>query len=365
MSIDLDKPIYDFLDIFRSYFSNDYIYALFIFFMFLVVAFLITLIYKFVFVIISNRTSTKIDDMIVKSANRPIYLFVMIVGLKTIIAALEMNGGFIDNLMMALNSCLVIILTYIMVIVFKIFISEWENTLKRKTKSKYSDTIVPLIEKIIYLFFIFSGIIIVLDIWGVEVAPFLAGLGIAGIAIGLAVQDSLKDFIGGVNLILDNTYKVGEKVKLDTGEVGDIYAISIRSTRIRTYDNNVIIIPNHIMAASKIINYAQPRARERGEIPFGVVYGSSVEKTKKAALEALKNVEGIMEDPAPQIEFLDMGDSSLNFRALFWANTYGERWDLERKAVECIYEELTMQGIDFAFPTRTIYLAKDEPSKGN
>jgi len=356
MSIDLDQPIYDFLDIFRNYFSNDYAYALFIFILFVIIAFVITLLYKYFFLMISKRTDTKVDDMIVQSAIKPIYLFVMVVGFKAIIAALGLEGGFVDNIIRLLNSVLVIIFAYFLIIVMRILVSEWKNTLQRRTRSKYSDTIVPLIEKIIYIFFIIASIIIVLDIWGIEVAPFLAGLGIAGIAIGLAVQDSLKDLLGGINLILDNTYKVGDKIKLDSGEVGEIYAISIRSTRIKTYDNNVIIIPNHLMASSKIINYAQPRSTERGEVLFGVVYGSDVEYTKKVALEAVKKAEGILEDPAPCIEFLNLGDYSLNFRALFWLKTYSEKWDMERKVVQLIYEGLNEAGIEFAFPTSTVHL---------
>jgi len=365
MPIDLDQPFYDFLDIFRSYFSNDYLYAIFIFFIFLFIAFMITLIYKHFFIIISKRTKTKIDDLIVLKAIKPIYAFVMTIGIKAIIAALGVYGGVIDNIMKLINSVLILIFAYILIIVIRILISEWENSLRRRTRSKYSDTIIPLIEKVFYIFFIISAIIIVLDIWGVEVGPFVAGLGIAGIAIGLAVQDSLKDLVGGINLILDNTYAVGDKVKLDSGEVGVIYAISIRSTRIKTYDENVIIIPNHLMANSKIINYAQPRANERGEVPFGVVYGSDIEKTKHVALEAVKKVENVLESPEPFVEFLNLGDFSLNFRALFYVKSYGDKWELERKVVQNIYDDLNKAGIEFAFPTSTIHLVRENEKKDN
>jgi MscS family membrane protein len=227
-----------------------------------------------------------------------------------------------------------------------------------RTRSQYSDTILPLIQKLINALIIVAALISILAVWGIEVTPFLAGLGIAGLAVGLALQDSLKDLISGVSLIVDRTYKVGDKVKLDSGEVGAIHEITLRSTRIRTYDNNVIIIPNSKMASSKIINYAQPIANERGQVPFGVVYGSDIDRTKEVALAAVKAVPAVLGDPAPAIEFLELADYSLTFRALFWVETYGEKWDAERAVVQGIYEALNKAGIEFAFPTSTIYLNK-------
>ncbi|MBN1785796.1 MAG: mechanosensitive ion channel family protein [Candidatus Methanofastidiosa archaeon] len=360
MSIDLDRPINEIMATLRDYFSNDYIYAIFIFFLFLLIAFIITVVYKYFFLVVSKKTKTKVDDLIIEKAIKPIYIFVIITGFKAIIAALELEGNSIENILKTFNSLLVIVFAYILIVIFRIIAEHWGKAWQKRTKSKYSDTVMPLIEKIIYILFILSAIIVVLDIWGIEVAPFLAGLGIAGLAIGLALQDSLKDFVGGVNLILDNAYTVGDKVKLDSGEVGTIFSISIRSTRIKTYDNNVIIIPNHIMASSKIINYAQPKSRERGSVPFGVVYGSDIEKTKSVALEALKKVKEVLEDPAPSVEFLEMADFSLNFRALFWVSSFSDRWDIERDVVQKLYEELNNAGIEFAFPTSTIYLKRGE-----
>lgn len=357
--IDIDKPIYDALEVFRGYFPNDYIFAVFVIFAFLVLGYIISLIYKYFFVLISKRTKTDVDDIIVQKARNPILLFVVTIGLKTLIAALELKGGAVDDIGKILDSVLILIFAFLIIIISDTLIQSSKSKWKRKTRSKYGDTIMPMIEKIIFIFFIAVAFIAVLGVWGIEIAPFLAGLGIVGLAVGLAIQDSLKDFVGGINLILDNTYKVGDKIKLDSGEVGEIYSISIRSTRIRTYENNVIIIPNHVMAASKIINYAQPRSIERGEVPFGVVYGSDIEKTKDVALKAVISVEGVLEDPAPSIEFLELADFSLNFRALFWLKTYGERWDAERMVVQKIYDSLNNEGIEFAFPTHTIHMADE------
>jgi len=358
--INIDRPIYDTMEMFRVYFSNDYLFAAIVLLAFLVFGYILSIIYKYVFLLISKRTDTDIDDIIVKKARNPILSFVVIIGIKALIAALELYGSTIDNIGKMLDSVLILIFAYLIIIIFDTLVQGTKSKWKKRTHSKYGDTILPIVEKVAFIFLLVIAVIAVLDVWGIEIAPFLAGLGIAGLAVGLAVQDSLKDFVGGINLILDNTYKVGDKVKLDSGETGKIYSISIRSTRIKTYDNNVIIIPNHVMADSKIINYAQPMSLERGEVPFGVIYGSNVEKTKEIALKAVMGIDTIIDDPPPSVEFLELADFSLNFRALFWLKNYEDKWDTERLVVQRIYDNLNKEGIEFAFPTRTIHISDDE-----
>ena len=158
----------------------------------------------------------------------------------------------------------------------------------------------------------------ILKIWGIQIGPLLAGLGIGGIAIAFAMQSTLGNIFGGVSLILDKTIKVGDVVYLDNETKGTILDIGLRSTKIKTFDNELIIIPNGEVANKKIQNVVQPDPSARVVIPFSVAYGSNVDKVKKIVLKEIAKIDGKDEEKEPNVRFLSMGDSALLFKAYFW-----------------------------------------------
>lgn len=361
MDINIDRPLREILQMLSPYFGNDYVFAIVFFIVFVGLAFVISYAYKIVLQLIYRRSPANTDAKIIDETRTPVIYFIVLIGMKSVITALGWKGGVTQDIQNVLSSVLIVIFAYILIKISDIIIEAWGRMWKRRTRSKYKDTVFPLIRKLSMVFIAAVAVIVILSVWGIQIAPFLAGLGIAGIAIGLAMQDSLGDLFSGVMLILDTTYKVGDKIRLDTGEVGIVHEITMRSTRVQTYDGNIIIIPNSNMAKAKIINYAQPIYMERGVIPFGVIYGSNVEKTKEVAKRALASMDGILEDPGPTVDFLELADYYLSFRGTFWVSDFTTRWDKEREAVQRIYEELYKEGIEFAFPTRTLHMFQHEP----
>jgi len=198
----------------------------------------------------------------------------------------------------------------------------------------------------------------VLGVWGVDIGPFLAGLGIAGLAISFALQESLGNIFGGISLIMDRVYKVGDRIQLDSGEVGTVVDVGLRSTRLRTFDNELIVIPNSKPANSKVKNYVQPDTSLRVVVNFGVEYGTKLEKVKKVLEPVLKKMKGISKSPAPVVEFIEMGDSSLNCIAKFWVPNYEHAYGKKLEATDLIYNELNKAKIGIPFPTTTVYVKK-------
>jgi MscS family membrane protein len=230
---------------------------------------------------------------------------------------------------------------------------EWE----KKTKSGI-DAMLPLIHKLSKVIFIMTGIIVILNIWGKDVTGFVAGLGVAGIVLGFALKDSLANIFGGISIILDKTYRVGDRIKIDSGESGIVYDIGLRSTKIKTWDNDILVIPNGKMANSKIQNYVQPSIRSRCVIDFSVVYGSDIKKVKDVVMKTIKKVENAIEDPEPSVAFVKMNDFSLDFKAKFWVANISQRYAAKEKATCMIYDALNKAKISIPFPTRTVYLKK-------
>jgi MscS family membrane protein len=223
------------------------------------------------------------------------------------------------------------------------------------TKSSVDERVIPLLQKILKTIVVILGLFFVFGAWNVNLAPLLATAGIAGLAIGLAVKDSLNNIVGGIQLVLDRTFKVGDKVEIEGGQTGVILDIGLRSTKLKTYDNEVIFIPNGILANSKIKNFTQPDLSIRVNVQFGVEYGSDLKKVNKIVLDAIQNIEGVLEEPAPAVQFLNMSDFSLDFVARVWVKEYSGAYSMKLKVTDEIYKTLSKEGIGIPFPTQTIY----------
>ncbi|MGB6340031.1 MAG: mechanosensitive ion channel family protein, partial [Candidatus Aminicenantaceae bacterium] len=202
---------------------------------------------------------------------------------------------------------------------------------------------------------IILAFIFVFDAWNIDISPLLATAGIAGLAIGFAVKDSLANIMGGLQLVLDKTFKVGDKVQIESGEMGVILDIGLRSTKLKTYDNEVIYIPNGQLANARIKNFTVPDLSIRVNVEFGVVYGSDPEKVRQVVLEALKKTEGVLDEPEPVVQFLKMSDFSLDFIARVWVKDYTEAFGMKVKVTDVIYNTLNQAGIGIPFPTRTVF----------
>jgi len=159
-------------------------------------------------------------------------------------------------------------------------------------------------------------------------------------------------------MILDKTLKVGDKIKIESGEVGEIHDVGLRSTKIKTYDNQIIVVPNGQLVNSRIQNYTKPNSKIRVTVQFGVEYGTEIKKVKDLVKKTVLSMKEIMEDPAPVINFETMGDFALNFTAKFWVSNWGEAYGKKLEATEKIYNALNAAKINIPFPTQTVYLKK-------
>lgn len=158
-------------------------------------------------------------------------------------------------------------------------------------------------------------------------------------------------------MILDKNFNIGDAVRLESGELGTIQEIGLRSTKMLSFDREIIFVPNGQLANMKIRNYVKPDKMVRKIVEFGVEYGTDPEKVKKVVLEALKKIKDISDDPYMDVLFESMGDSSLNFKARFWVD-WDDAYSKYIEATQVIYAALNKAKIGIPFPTRTVYLQK-------
>jgi len=344
--MDLVKKVLNYI------FGNPYLRFLFITLVSLLLAWIVRIIMHRVLKPLAQKTKTHLDDILIRSIASASFYFVFFLGVKVGLDYLQPPSAFYQNL---IESALVVVVTVMVLKIIDSFTSYWLNEWKDKTKSSIDERLLPLVKKILKVVTVLLGIFFLLNAWNVNISPLLTTAGIAGIAISLAVKDSLTNILGGIQLVLDKTFKVGDKVQLDSGEMGIILDIGLRSTKLKTFDNEVIYIPNGALANAKIKNFTQPDLSVRVNVNFGVEYGSDPEKVRQVVLEAISRLEGVLADPPPDVQFLQMSDFSLDFVARVWVASYTEAFKTKLKLTEEVYRALNAAGIGIPFPTRTIY----------
>ena len=335
-------------------FKNQYVEAALIFLLFVVIGKIVAVVLRKYLKKIAEKTKTKFDDILLEKAEPSLTYLIILIGSKVVLLHIEIMTLVLSRI---LNSFIAALAVYFVIIVMDTFIEVWGTSWAKNRKSGI-DAMLPLIHKLSKVVFIIAGLIFILNIWDKDVTGFVAGLGVAGIVLGFALKDSLSNIFGGIAIILDHTYKVGDRIKIDSGESGIVYDIGLRSTKIKTWDNDILVIPNGKMANSKIQNYVQPSIRSRAVIDFGVVYGSDIKKVKDVVMKTIKKVENVIEDPEPSVVFVKMNDFSLDFKAKFWVENISQRYAAKEKATCMIYDALNKAKINIPFPTSTVYLKK-------
>lgn len=200
-------------------------------------------------------------------------------------------------------------------------------------------------------------VVSVAQIVGIATTSFVAILGAAGLAIGLALQGSLSNFAGGVLLILFKPYKVGDFIEAQ-GFAGVVEDIQVFNTMMRSGDNKVIIVPNGPMAGGSIVNYSVKSTR-RVDMLFGIGYDDDIDKAKGVLQSMLESDERVLKDPAIFIAVKELADSSVNLVVRAWVNS-GDYWGLYHDMQENVKKRFDAEGIGIPYPHRELYVHQVE-----
>ncbi|MCK5466482.1 mechanosensitive ion channel family protein, partial [Candidatus Parcubacteria bacterium] len=293
---------------------------------------------------------------IMKILNMPIFYSVVLLGAYQSFDYIGVLANYSDSFSKIIKSFVLIIWIYATSKLVNVIISELGFKFAEKTKSTLDDELMPLFQKLSNIVIFFAGIMFLLKMWNIDITPLLASAGIMGFVIAFAAQDTLSHLFGGISIYFDKPFRVGDRVQLESGEIGDVLEIGIRSTRIKTFDETVIVIPNSTIASSKIINYNQPASKIKEKIKIGVAYGSDINKVKKILLDIAENTEDVEKDPAPSVYFTEFLDYALEFVIVTWVDSPREKFMVKTKINEEIYKRFNEEGIQIPYPTQDIYM---------
>jgi small conductance mechanosensitive channel len=240
-----------------------------------------------------------------------------------------------------------------------------EQHIADKTDTHIDDVILDLSRKFSGVIIYATGIILVLDVLGLNIMPFVAGAGVAGIAIGFAAKDTLSNLIAGILLIIDRPFEVGDRIEIWTAPKnsatwGDVIDIGLRATKIRTTDNIVIIIPNNEIMTRDIINYTTITKEIRVRIPIGIAYDADIKKAKELITKIALELDWVMREPAPKVVVSSFGASSVDLQARIWISRPRRRMDTISHVTDRVKEVFQEEGIEIPYPKRDIYIKKEE-----
>ncbi|MCK4919019.1 MAG: mechanosensitive ion channel family protein [Candidatus Pacebacteria bacterium] len=337
-----------------------YIVAILILVVFFILAQITNFLFNKVFKALTAKTKNDMDDKIMKILNMPIFYSVVLLGIFQSFSYIGVVTRYSDDFSKIIKSIALIIWIYAISKLVRVIITGVGFKFAEKTKSTLDDELMPLFKNLSNIVIFFVGIMIFLKMWNIDITPLLASAGIMGFVIAFAAQDTLAHLFGGISIYFDKPFRVGDRIQLESGEFGDVLEIGIRSTRIKTVDETVIVIPNNIIAGSKIINYNQPAAKIKEKIIVKVAYGSDIDKVKKILFGIMENIDEIEKDPAPNVSLTELGDFSLNFLIVAWVDSPKKKFTVKTKINEEVYNRFNKEGIIIPYPTQDIYLKNNK-----
>jgi small-conductance mechanosensitive channel len=321
---------------------------------FAILAWVVNYIVDRVLTTMARKSRFHLDDKILKILDRPIWVSIVLVGAITAVQWISPKPPFPFILTALMKSLLVLIWVFainrVILRIMEDLISHWRQA------SREGSEIIGLVGNITRIVILAGGAFLLLSVWQINITPLLASAGIAGVAVALAAKETLSNFFGGVTVLLDQPYRVGDYIILDSGERGEVAEIGLRSTRIVTRDDVQVSIPNSVITNTKVINESAPEPRFRVRIKVGVAYGTDVDQVEEVLLSVAGDNPLVVTKPEPRVRFRTFGDSSLDFELLCWAHRPHDKGRITHQLNRAIYKAFDQAGIVIPFPQRDVYV---------
>ena len=317
---------------------------------------------KIVYWVLSNilrkltaKTKTNLDDVLIDKLEKPIRYSILIIGYWIAIHYIYIENEGVMNFLEAVASiAAVLTLTSITSRVFDALVTEVVQPMVEKTEGGADNYILPIISKAVKGIIWTFGIIIGLDNIGFDITAMIAGLGIGGLALALAAQDSVKNIFAGIMIFLDKPFKIKDRIQIE-GFDGVVEEVGLRSTRIRTLDGRIVTIPNSTFTDNSVVNVTSQPALKI-VLNVGLTYDTD-EVGMQKGVDILRQIvadnSDILEEDC-SAGFKDFGDFSLGILFIYYVKPEAHWLDSQNTISKEVLARFTAAGLDFAFPTQTL-----------
>jgi len=321
-----------------------------------------TLVYFLVNILLGwvvRRTQNEFDDAFLKTVGDEVRWLVTVLTAQYALLRLTFLG---EELLTIISD---IIYTVIIVIIARVsiklidfaieyYIGHYEEDIDKQPGRQ---TLIQLVRRFGRVLVLILFVAILLDHFGINITGVAAALGIAGLAFSLAAQDTIADAISGLIIMLDQPFRVGDRIEIDELNTwGDVVDIGIRTTRIRTRDNRMVIVPNSAISKNQVVNYTYPDPRYRVQVDVGIGYGQDIEYVRQIIHDTVRRVPGVLTDKPVDVLYDQMGDSAMTFRVRWWIESYVDTRRIYDRVNTALQNVLDEAGVDMPFITYTVNL---------
>ncbi len=304
---------------------------------------------------IAQRTASQVDDLLLDGLQRPSTILILTLALYVSIRLSELPQAYLLYVEKGVYLSLILTVTMGLSNVSGKLIAYFLK--KADMPISVTGLLHALSRAIVYA----VGVLMMLNAVGVSITPIITALGVGGLAMALALQDTLSNLFAGIHILAEHTIRIGDFIRLETGQEGVVEDISWRTTRIRMAPNNLVIVPNSKLAQSVVTNYALPDPRTVVLVPVSVSYESNPDAVERVLTEEAKraaaDVPGLLPDPEPLVRFVPgFGASSLDFTLICHVRDFRDQQPVLHELHTRIFRRFRQEGIEMPYPTRTVYV---------
>ncbi|MFN2292575.1 MAG: mechanosensitive ion channel domain-containing protein [Anaerolineae bacterium] len=305
---------------------------------------------------LARRTDTEFDDLFLDQAGPGLRWLVVLYILQFATRRLTFVSAGFKTALLDIYFVLTLALAFRILWRMVDLAERWYT--ERAIRAGRSDELSPVITLLVRIGRVvlsIVGVTILLSHFGINVTGFAAALGIGGLAFSLAARDTIADAIAGFIILVDRPFRIGDRIEIQgEGTWGDVTDIGLRTTRIRTRDNRMVIVPNSVIGSNQVINYSYPDPRYRIETHVGIAYGTDIETAREVIVEAVRTVQDVLPDKPVDALYIDMGDSAMIFRVRWWIESYVDTRRVVDRVHTALQHALDGAGIESPYPTQNV-----------
>jgi small-conductance mechanosensitive channel len=306
-----------------------------------------------------RRRKSSFDEKLLESVERPVYAAIILLGLYFSLSALTVLEKYHSEIADLFKALWIVWGTLVAATIINVL---FRIRMEKNKDDVFEKTIIQNLNKIINSVVYVLGLLLVLTAFHVEVTPLIASLGIGGLAVALALQSTLSNYLAGLYITSDRSVVLGDILQLDNGIQGRVERIGWRSTQIRTFTNDLVILPNSKLADMALTNYNQPEVETGVKIACGVGYESDLKRVEEITLDearkVLEKVPGGKLDPAPFMRFKKFNDSNIDFEVTLHVKSFPAKEMIVHEYIKALHERYKKERIDIAYPSRNVYMKK-------
>jgi len=313
------------------------------------------------------KTGNVLDDRILEIALANLRPILIVVGLHVAFREIRKGATPADlTVLQVLEYAEALLYIVVVLIVIRLvlgivreIINWYLENISGEGASNLKLTIGPLANKVIDLVIGLVAVIVILDHFGINIGSLLVSLGVASLAVALAAQDTLANMIAGFVILIDRPFRVGDRIELATGQVGDVAEIGLRSTRVLNFDNNQIVIPNAELVKGRITNYSYPQRSMRVQLRFELDHGTDVDRVREILLGLASAEPSVLNDPPPQVFVTAITESAVQVSLVARCASFGDQYRVETTLREQAYRRFRERGIAMPVLRRIIQMKSD------